>query len=410
MQPHWGDLQESWRDVDVDAGSLWATSGARWLSDPGLGVPDRLVSRFAGLVEFIDQRGAGLADLTGSRGLGLLAERAGAMGLPPARGSSCGGASRFVRCNDGWIVVSLARSDDVDLVSAWLEIDPPPVADPWPAIERSVAKRLTDEIVARAALLGLPCSAVGEVTSPQAVRTMRLGDAPSRQLDGLVVMNLAALWAGPLCADVLGRMGARVITIESTRRPDGGRAARRFFDSLHSRSESVALDLAHEAGRARLRALLARADVVIEGSRPRALEQMGVDARSVASAGPAIWLSITSHGRSGANRHRVGFGDDAAGAGGLVGWVGNEPRFVADAIADPLTGVTAAAAAVQLLESGGRWLVDVALARVARSMVGEWLPAPSGTAPARPLPRAGSRTQMPLGRDTAAVLADLGVD
>jgi crotonobetainyl-CoA:carnitine CoA-transferase CaiB-like acyl-CoA transferase len=402
-------LVEAWSHADVDTGALWAASGARWLTDPQVGTPGRLVARTAGIIDFLDEHGAGLAALAGSNGLGLLSERAAMMGLPRADRRSCGGASRLLRCSDDWVVVSLARATDIELVPAWLEVEPPPTGDAWAVVERELMRRTSAEVVERAALLGLPCARVGEVGPSEAVRVTALGAATARPLDGAVVMNLASLWAGPLCADVLARSGARVITVESTRRPDGGRAAPRFFRALHERSESVVLDLTRGSEQARLRQLLLHADVVIEGSRPRALQQMGIDALELTASGPVVWVSITSHGRSDQCGERVGFGDDAAVAGGLVGWVGGEPRFVADAVADPLTGVTAAAAVVQLLQAGGRWLVDLALARVARSMVGEWGPRRVDIDPAQPRPRGGRHPRMPLGRDTDSVLAEFGI-
>ena len=409
MTPPPVPLVEAWRPADVDAGALWTASGARWLTDPTLGTPDRLVARTAGIIDFLDGHGAGLAELAGANGLGLLAERAAMMGLPRSDRRSCGGASRLLRCSDDWIVVSLARESDIELIPAWLGVEPPTPGDAWATVERESTYRSSAEVVERAALLGLPCARVGEVASADAVLLTPLGHAAARPLDGAVVMNLASLWAGPLCADALARSGARVITVESTRRPDGGRAAPRFFRALHESSESVALDLTMGADQERLRQLLSHADVVIEGSRPRALQQMGIDALELTSSGPVVWVSITSHGRAGQCGERVGFGDDAAVAGGLVGWVGDEPRFVADAVADPLTGVVAAATVVQLLQSGGRWLVDLALARVARSMVGEWGPLRVDIDPTRPRPRGGRHPMMPLGRDTDSVLAEFGI-
>jgi crotonobetainyl-CoA:carnitine CoA-transferase CaiB-like acyl-CoA transferase len=234
-----------------------------------------------------------------------------------------------------------------------------------------------------------------------------VGDASPAPLVGATVVNLAALWAGPLCADVLARVGARVITVESTRRPDGGRLARRFFAALHGRSESVALDFASSSDREVLVRLLESADVVVEGSRPRALEQMGIDARSLVATGPRVWISITAHGRSERHRHRVGFGDDAAAGGGLVGWVSGAPVFIADAVADPVTGLTAALAAMELLERGGRWIVDVALARVAASGAGSWVAASDTTPTVRPHPRRDLGAPMPLGRDTERILHEL---
>jgi crotonobetainyl-CoA:carnitine CoA-transferase CaiB-like acyl-CoA transferase len=78
-----------------------------------------------------------------------------------------------------------------------------------------------------------------------------------------------------------------------------------------------------------------------------------------------VWLSITGYGRDASVRERVAFGDDAAVAGGLVADAGDGPCFVADAVADPLTGVVSAGAVRDALHAGTRVLLDVALARVA---------------------------------------------
>ena len=79
------------------------------------------------------------------------------------------------------------------------------------------------------------------------------------------------------------------------------------------------------------------------------------------------WVSITAHGRSGAGGEHIGFGDDAAIAGGLgaamqSGW--GETLFAGDAIADPLTGITAALAAWAGWRRGGGCLIALALADV----------------------------------------------
>ena len=175
------------------------------------------------------------------------------------------------------------------------------------------------------------------------------------------MVNLASLWAGPLTGQLLHRLGAQVTKVESIGRPDGGRRHPEFFDQLHAGADFVTVDWSTDAGRARLRELLESADVVIEGSRPWALEQLGIDARAVVRHGPQVWVSITGHGRDGEHAMRVGFGDDAAAAGGLVDWIDGTPRFVGDAVADPLAGLTAAVAVVDALEAGGRVLLDVAL-------------------------------------------------
>ena len=153
--------------------------------------------------------------------------------------------------------------------------------------------------------------------------------------------------------------------VESASRPDGARDTPRFFDALHRGQQFVQLDFSSPREIAVLRELLMQADVVIEGSRPRALRQLGIRAEEITSTGPRAWISITAHGRHDEWGRRVGFGDDAAAAGGLVWNCTGGPMFVGDAIADPLTGLVAAAVAVDVLASGRRVVADVALARVA---------------------------------------------
>lgn len=403
-------------EADVDAADLWNRSGGQWLTAPGVAVPDRAVCSIAGLGRFLDERGAGLSRMLSAAGVGVIGERAAALGLPPSGVVSCGGSSRLLRSRDGWVAVTLARPDDIELIPAWLDAEPRGAGNPWPLLEKALRQRSSGELVDRARLLGLACAAVGETPDQtpdkRPVAGTRLGEAAGRPLSGLVVVNLASLWAGPLAADVLARLGARVITVESLDRPDGSRTTPGFFASLHGRSESVALRLDRNEGHAQLAELLGRVDVVIEGSRPRALAQMGIDARSVAEHGPRLWVSITAHGRDTPSGQRVGYGDDASAAGGLVGWVEGAPTFLADALADPITGLVAAATAVQLVERGGRWLVDVALARVAASMRtrdGDPAVEPTGDA-CPPRRRTDPGKALPLGRDTSAVLAEFGIE
>ena len=219
-------------------------------------------------------------------------------------------------------------------------------------------------------LLGLACARLGETPpGPLAIAHRCAAAPPPADLRDVVVADLSALWAGPLCADLLGRAGADVVKVESVQRPDGARRGDpSFYALLNTGKRSEVVDLATSGGRAALAALLAEADVVIESSRPRALEHLGiVPADLLAGDGRTqVWCSITGHGRSGAAARRVGFGDDAAVAGGLVAYDGDgAPVFCADAAADPASGLVAAAAIVDRLAAGGRWLVDVALARTA---------------------------------------------
>jgi hypothetical protein len=379
------------------ARAAWAASGAMALTgrfgEAPLVAPSGVVGRIRALGEPI-----------GVDPLPLLGERSAAGGLTRAGDTTCGGAGRLLRAADGWVAVNLARDDDLVSVPAWLEVDAGD--DPWPAVLATVPERPVAELVERATLLGLPVAALGEVAPPIGgpVRTTRVANAAPLDRPPLVV-DLSSLWAGPLCARLLADRGAEVVKVESTARPDGARRGPApFYDRLHAGTASVAVDLRSDAGRAALRALLERADVVIEASRPRALAQLGIDSTALLAApeGPRVWVSITGYGR---DRDRVAFGDDAAVAGGLVADDGRGPCFVADAVADPLTGVAAAAGMVAALAAGGCWLLDVSMAAVAASVAGpdrgaRWSSDPTlaAAAPSIPPPPGPAPT---LGADNA---------
>ena len=338
-----------------------------WPDDP-LGPP-------RGLVEGIERLAR---PFPGLDALALLGERAALMGLWRRGATSCGGSCRLLPSADEFVAVSLPRDEDMEMVPAWLELDTAPASTP--AVWSTVASTLRDgdphALTVRAKLLGLPISRLGEAAGPEMRRGVvltRLGEAsPRPDMTGVVVVDLSALWAGPLCGDLLARAGATVVKVESTQRPDGARrGTREFFDLLNGRKRSVALNLQSSQGVRVLHALVRQADVVIEASRPRALAQFGLDGRQMVQAdehGPQAWISITGYGRSGDDANRVAFGDDAAAAGGLVTWTDDGPLFCADAIADPLTGLAAAGACVDALRSGGRFLLDVSMAAVSADL------------------------------------------
>ncbi len=356
-----------------------------------------------------------IGNTAGVDALSVLGERAAIAGSSRRGATSCGGGARLLRAADGeFVAVSLTRPDDVALLPAWLDVDEPRTGamddGMWDAVGAAVSRCSARDIAERATLLGLPVSRLGEVTDAVSVIASSFGAVSALERAPLVV-DLSSLWAGPLATRLLLRSGARVIKVESVTRPDGARRNDTFFDLMHAGKESVALDLRSAPGREHLRGLLHAADVVVEASRPRALEQLGIDARAVIANGPRVWVSITGHGRDEPGCHRTAFGDDAAVAGGLVADAGDGPCFVADAVADPLTGVAAAAAVLDALRCGSRVLLDVALARVAAQVAqsaGEerWrrgsdndarpprAPAPAGRAPR-------------LGEHTDAILREL---
>jgi hypothetical protein len=413
-----------------------------WLTGPAdgapLGPPAGLVPRLQAVGTLLTDRAAALGGRIDLDPLAALGHRAAVAGLRRRGTTSCGGATRLLPARDGWLAVSLARPSDVELVPAWFGLDglrgatsPTPgdgaaTAELWSTVAAHVAASPLEPTLDRAHLLGLPASALpGDPPMPLVAQpplaplpvdaTAVAGPkAPGlRSLAGLLVVDLSALWAGPLTGALLAAAGADVVKVESAGRPDGARGGPpAFFDLLNGDKRSVALDLPSAGGVRLLRALLARADVVIEASRPRALEQFGIDAEAlVARGGPRTWVSITGHGRAGSARDRVGFGDDAAVAGGLVCRRDGRPFFCADAVADPASGMVAAAATLDALTAGGRWLLDVSLSGVAAHLAGPTCPA-GGPPPRAVPPRAEPprRRAPPLGEHTRSVVAALDLD
>lgn len=261
---------------------------------------------------------------------------------------SANGSCRLIAAQNGWIALNLAREDDLELIPALTGRD----GDPWDAVAAAAQESAAADFRDRAAELQLPVAVVGE-SAPQTLAAPGGGAVPRR------VVDLSALWAGPLCAGLLARAGAEVRRIESVGRPDPTPAGSPLLDArINAGKARLALDLRTPDGRARLRTELEQADVLVTSARPTALARLGLEP----VAFPHLtWVAITAHGFTGPGAARVGFGDDCAAAGGLVRWERGEPRFMGDALADPLTGLEAALAVL----AGQRGLIDMAMARVA---------------------------------------------
>jgi hypothetical protein len=347
----------------------WALSGAMALTGPADGAPFVLPAYLPACMRGVvlalrSLSGASLGEL--GDGPALLGERAALIGLQRQGSISPGGACRFVRAADGWIAVNLPRPDDFDLLPALLEVDQ---ADSWEALDHAAAALPAEALVERGRLLGLALAQEGETAPGPWFELQTLGQgAPSRAAPP-VVLDFSALWAGPLCAQVLGLLGARVIKVESLSRPDGARAGpQAFYQLMNGGKESLAVDFRDPGGRDLLQRLIARADIVVESSRPRAWTQLGLEPADAIAANPRLtWLSITGHGRGPREAMWPAYGDDAAvaaGASALLPRLDGRPVFAADALADPITGLHAALAAWTGHLAGGGRLVSLALARV----------------------------------------------
>jgi hypothetical protein len=266
---------------------------------------------------------------------------------PPGRTSS-NGHTHLVEASDGWLAVTLARPEDQELLATWTVSE----RDPWGALRsRAVADAIAD-----AAYLHMPVAQVGEAV-PLAAPMLHKGDLG----DG--VIDLSALWAGPACGGYLAAAGLAVTKVESRTRADPTtRTTPELDQRLNGQKARQQMALSDPA----LFDRITGARVLITSARPHALARAGLSEERLFAANPGLlWVAITAHGWRGDAAMRVGFGDDCAAAGGLVQWVGDEPQFMGDALADPLTGIIAATLALEALDRGEAGLIDVPLARVA---------------------------------------------
>lgn len=133
----------------------------------------------------------------------IIAGRAGLLGHTPHGRVSAGGATQLMRSRDGWCALTLSRPDDVEAVPALIEADAVDAGDVWPSVQRWVSGRDSAEVTERARLLGLPVAALGE-TPAEEPRVYPFGAATiPREPSRLLVADLSAMWAGPLCGQLL---------------------------------------------------------------------------------------------------------------------------------------------------------------------------------------------------------------
>jgi hypothetical protein len=337
------------------------------------------------LASSADQALAELAKATGSAairaldGATLLCERAMRAGMRiPERTSAGGGCHLFDAIGDT-IALNLARPCDREMLPALFETDGLDTKDDA-AIAARIERLDAHALVLRGRSMGLAIGAEDETRlAPGGDGNDVAGTAWVELVCGCHsstlarstprVVDLSALWAGPLAAHLLWLAGAEVVKVESRARPDAMRDAQSdFYALLNQGKASVALDLANRVDRHALLTLIGASDIVIEASRPRALAQLGIDAAQIVRTTPGlVWVSITAHGAEGDAADWVGFGDDCAVSGGLsaaLRAVTGRTGFVGDALADPLTGIFAALAAWQTWNSGRGARLGLAMSQI----------------------------------------------
>ena len=208
-------------------------------------------------------------------------------------------------------------------------------------------------------------------------------------LEGLRVLDVSTILAGPLCCQILGDYGADVIKIEHPDRGDNMRGHGHSKDGIPlwwkevSRNKrTVALDLKAENGAAVFRRLAATADVIVENFRPGTLERWGIGPEVLHRDNPGlVVVRLTGFGQTGPYSSRPGFGTLAEAMSGFADATGEPdgpPTLPAFGLADSICGIAASSATLMALrhrDSTGRGqVVDMNILQPIMTAVG---PAPT---------------------------------
>ena len=214
-------------------------------------------------------------------------------------------------------------------------------------------------------------------------------------LDGVLVLDLSRVLAGPWATQTLADLGAEVIKIErpgagdDTRqwgppfaaRCDGSRGDAAYFFAANRGKRSVTVDIGKEEGAAIVRALASKADVLVENFKVGGLAKYGLDYASLSQANPRlVYCSITGFGQTGPEAGRAGYDYMIQAMGGLMsvtgqpdGSPGGEPMKVGVAVADLFAGIYATSAILAALlharATGQGQSIDIALFEAQAAML-----------------------------------------
>jgi len=217
-----------------------------------------------------------------------------------------------------------------------------------------------------------------------------VSEANALPLQGIRVIELGTLIAGPFCARLLAEFGAEVIKIE----PPGTGDPLRTWRKLHQgtslwwyaqarNKKSVTLDLKHPEAQEIVRKLVTGADIVVENFRPGAMEKWGLGWERLSRLNPGlIMVRLSGFGQTGPYRDRPGFGTIGESMGGMryvTGYPDRPPVRVGVSIGDSIAALHGVIGALMALHhrnvNGGRGqFVDVALYEAVFNMMESVLP------------------------------------
>ena len=199
-------------------------------------------------------------------------------------------------------------------------------------------------------------------------KRMRTASGPQRlPLDGLRILDMTAWWAGPSATHMLATLGAEVIHIESTQRPDGMRMVggmlagvrkdwwecSNFYLGTNSNKKGLTLDLTDPRGLELMKRLIACSDALIENFTPRVLDGFGLTWAAIHALNPqCILVRMPAFGLTGPWRNYTGFAqtmEQMTGLAWLTGHRDDQPR-IQRGPCDPLAGMHAAFAFLVALD------------------------------------------------------------
>ena len=208
-------------------------------------------------------------------------------------------------------------------------------------------------------------------------------------LEGLKVLEMGTLIAGPFCGRLMAEFGAEVIKIETPAEGDPLRNWRKLHDGTSlwwyaqaRNKKSVTVNLREKEGQQIVRKLALDADIIVENFRPGTLEKWNLDYDALAKENPKlIMVRLSGFGQTGPYKDRVGFGAIGESMGGmryLTGYPDRAPVRVGISIGDSLAAMYGAMGALMALhhrhKTGKGQVVDVALYEAVFSMMESMLP------------------------------------
>lgn len=196
--------------------------------------------------------------------------------------------------------------------------------------------------------------------------------SPPMALQGLRVLDLSRVLAGPWCTQTLGDLGADVVKVERPGSGDDTRAwgppflsgadghetaESAYYLGANRNKRSITVDLAHPEGQALIRALAREADVLVENYKVGDMARYGLDEATLRALNPQlVYCSVTGFGQTGPYRERAGYDYAIQAMGGLMSVTGERdeapgggPQKVGVAVADLFTGLYATVAILAAL-------------------------------------------------------------